>query len=180
MNHPRPDSLVERRDLAAAVHAAGVAGVDPRTATTRGVASRLADAASPVWIVAIGKAAVAMAEAAVTALRDRGVDPAGGVIVAPADGPAPHPALTVLVGDHPSPNARSRAAANAVASLAEQVAGSGTVFVLLSGGATSLVAAPANGVTERDLTWMFDALLTSGADITVMNAIRKRFTRWGA
>jgi hydroxypyruvate reductase len=56
----------------------------------------------------------------------------------------------------------------------------GTVFVLLSGGATSLVAAPATAVTERDLTWMFDALLTSGADITVMNAIRKRFTRWGA
>jgi hydroxypyruvate reductase len=27
---------------------------------------------------------------------------------------------------------------------------------------------------------MFEALLTSGADITVMNAIRKRFTRWGA
>ena len=45
-----------------------------------------------------------------------------------------------------------------------------TVFVLLSGGATSLVAAPVPGVAERDLSWMFDALLTSGADITIMNA----------
>jgi len=180
MNDPRPDSLVARRDLAVAVHAAGVAGVDPRSATARGVAARLADAAPPVWIIAIGKAAIAMAEAAITTLRDHGVDPSGGVIVAPADGPSPHRALTVLVGDHPTPNAGSRAAANAVAALTEQIAGVGTVFVLLSGGATSLVAAPANGVTERDLTWMFDALLTSGADITVMNAIRKRFTRWGA
>ncbi len=40
------------------------------------------------------------------------------------------------------------------------------MFVLLSGGATSLVAAPVPGVAERDLSWMFDALLTSGADIT--------------
>jgi len=35
-------------------------------------------------------------------------------------------------------------------------------------------------VSERDLFWLFESLLTSGADITVMNAIRKRFTRWGA
>ena len=119
MNDPRPDSLVARRDLAVAVHAAGVAGVDPRSATARGVAA-------------------AMAEAAITTLRDHGVDPSGGVIVAPADGPSPHRALTVLVGDHPTPNAGSRAAANAVAALAEQIAGVGTVFVLLSGGATSL------------------------------------------
>src|SRR4029079_10764844 len=64
--------------------------------------------------------------------------------------------------------------------LAERIAGTGTVFVLLSGGATSLVAAPVRDVSERDLVRMFDALLTSGADITTMNAVRKRFTRWGA
>jgi hydroxypyruvate reductase len=54
------------------------------------------------------------------------------------------------------------------------------VFVLLSGGTTSLVAAPIDGVSDRDLTRLFDSLLSSGADITVMNAVRKRFTRWGA
>ena len=176
----QPSQLDARRDLAIAVHAAAVAGVDPRAATSRAVAARLPAGASPIWIIAIGKASHAMADAAVTTLRERHTEPAGGIIVAPVDGPPPHARLTVAVGDHPVPNTGSRAAADAVGELVARIRGEGTTFVLLSGGATSLVAAPAEGVAERDLTWMFDALLTSGADITVMNAIRKRFTRWGA
>ena len=181
MSEPQPGPIVARRDLAVAVHAAAVAGVDPRGSTARAVSARLPSGdSSPIWIIAIGKASIAMAEAAVAALRDGGAQPTGGVIVAPAEGRSPHASLALAVGDHPVPNANSRAAADAIASVAERIDGNGTVFVLLSGGATSLIAAPAEGVADRDLTSMFDALLTSGADITVMNAIRKRFTRWGA
>jgi glycerate 2-kinase len=169
-----------RRDLAVAVHAAAVAGVDPRGATARGVRARMTEARSPVWIIALGKASSAMTDAAVDVLREHGIEPAGGIIVAPAGGSPSHPRLEFVVGDHPVPGASSRSASDRVGAIAEEIAGRGTVFVLLSGGATSLVAAPAAGVGERDLVWMFESLLASGADITVMNAIRKRFTRWGA
>ena len=174
-----PGSL-SARELAIAIHAAAVEGVDPRSATRSAVSARLTSAAPPFWIIALGKAAAAMAEAAAQVLREHHEDPAGGAVVAPENVPAPHPRLVVAAGDHPVPSINSRHASDLVARTVEQIGGSGTVFVLLSGGATSLVAAPVPGVSERDLSWMFDALLTSGADITVMNAIRKRFTRWGA
>lgn len=176
MSEPRP---LTARELAIAVHAAAVQGVDPRSATRSGVSARLTSRA-PFWIIALGKAAGAMADAAAEVLREHNADLAGGIIVAPEHAPAPHPRVIAVAGDHPVPSINSRHASDLVAQVVEQIRGTGTVFVLLSGGATSLVAAPVPGVSERDLSWMFDALLTSGADITVMNAIRKRFTRWGA
>jgi hydroxypyruvate reductase len=177
MTDLRSDS---RRDIAIAIHAAAVAGVDPRAATRRAVTARLDAAQQPIWIIALGKASAGMAEASVEVIRERGIEPEGGIVVGPELTASPHARLTVVVGDHPVPGNGSREAAELVGSLAERIAGRGTVFVLLSGGATSLVAAPATGVADRDLVWLFESLLTSGADITVMNAIRKRFTRWGA
>jgi hydroxypyruvate reductase len=167
-------------ELAIAIHAAAVGGVDPRSATRSAVSARLTSPSSPVWIIALGKASAAMADAAVDVLHDHQVEPAGGVIVAPETIASPHPRLVSVAGDHPVPSNNSRRASDLLGTLTGQIGGTGTVFVLLSGGATSLVAGPVPGVSERDLSWMFDALLTSGADITVMNAVRKRFTRWGA
>jgi hydroxypyruvate reductase len=177
MNHPRSQN---RKDIAVAVHAAAVAGVDPRGATRRAMASRLHDVSTPAWIIALGKASLAMSEAAIAELQALGIELGGGVVVAPEPSTPPHRKLPVVVGDHPVPGPRSRAASDAIAHVAQSAAGGGTVFVLLSGGTTSLVAAPIDGVSDRDLTRLFDSLLSSGADITVMNAIRKRFTRWGA
>jgi hydroxypyruvate reductase len=53
------------------------------------------------------------------------------------------------------------------------------VWVLLSGGTTSLVGAPEPGMAPLELTALYRLLLGSGLDITAMNRIRKRFTRWG-
>jgi glycerate-2-kinase len=53
-------------------------------------------------------------------------------------------------------------------------------LVLISGGASSLAAAPAEGVTTDDLGALWDFLLRSGQPIGVMNAVRKRCLRWGA
>jgi hydroxypyruvate reductase len=174
------DRSLVGRELAIAIHASAVAGVDPRSATKRAVSVRLPTAAPPYWVVALGKAADAMSIAAIETLRAHNAEPEAGIVVGPSAGPPPHPRLVAVAGDHPVPSAGSRDASDQLGDLTERIAGRGTVFVLLSGGATSLVAAPVPGVSERDLSWMFDALLTSGADITVMNAIRKRFTRWGA
>jgi hydroxypyruvate reductase len=53
------------------------------------------------------------------------------------------------------------------------------VWVLLSGGASSLAAAPVDGVRGDDLAALSRLLLGSGLDIAAMNAVRKRFSRWG-
>ncbi|HET6837709.1 MAG TPA: DUF4147 domain-containing protein [Gemmatimonadales bacterium] len=132
-----------------------------------------------VWILALGKAAGPMAAAAVAALRDRGISPAGGVVVGPAPGDSLTPRLSYVQGDHPEPGPGSQAAAEALARIADQVDGTDEVWVLLSGGTTSLIGAPEPGLKPAEFASIYSLLLGSGLDITAMNRIRKRFSRWG-
>lgn len=120
-----------------------------------------------------------MARAAVRTLARWGQEPAGGLLVAPTHFPAPHPRIPVVVGDHPEPGPGSLAAAEALGRAAAAVGPDDEVWVLLSGGATSLLAAPVAGIDPGELTVLYHLLLGSGLDITAMNRIRKRFSRWG-
>jgi glycerate 2-kinase len=120
-----------------------------------------------------------MARAAVEVLAEWGAEPAGGLIVGPADEPSPHPRLHVVPGDHPEPAAGSLAAALALEQTAAQIGPGDEVWVLLSGGTTSLIGAPEEGLSPAELSGIYALLLGSGLDITAMNRIRKRFARWG-
>jgi glycerate 2-kinase len=135
-----------------------------------------------VHIIGIGKAAMPMAVGAVSALAENGATLVGGVLVAPPPAsPAPDTSLRVVTGDHPIPAARSEAAAAAIADAASLVQPDERVLALISGGGSSLAAAPAPevpGLTQADLSALYEALLASGADIHLVNAVRKRFVRW--
>ena len=120
-----------------------------------------------------------MARAAVETLVGWGLAPAGGLVVAPSAAAPPHPRLSVVVGDHPEPGAGSLAAAEALAGAAQSLTERDEVWVLLSGGTTSLIGAPEPGLAPHDLTAIYALLLGSGLDIAAMNRIRKRFARWG-
>lgn len=120
-----------------------------------------------------------MARAAVQSLWERGLAPAGGIIVGPAKGEVPHPDLTHLQGDHPEPGPGSLAAAEALAETAARVGPDDEAWVLLSGGTTSLIGAPEPGLSAAELSAVYALLLGSGLDITAMNRVRKRFSRWG-
>lgn len=137
------------------------------------------DPAHRVWILALGKAALPMAATAVEVLRSRGREPEGGLIVAPGDGQSPHPRLPLVKGDHPEPGPGSLAAAEALGATASRVGPSDEVWLLLSGGTSSLIGAPEQGLTPAELTAIYSLLLGSGLDITAMNRVRKRFSRWG-
>jgi hydroxypyruvate reductase len=120
-----------------------------------------------------------MADAAVETLAAWGLAPAGGLVVAPAPAPPPHPRLPIVVGDHPEPGAGSLRAAEAVGLAAQHLDEHDEVWVLLSGGTTSLIGAPEPGLAPADLAAIYALLLGSGLDISAMNRIRKRFARWG-
>jgi hydroxypyruvate reductase len=152
--------------------------VNPGPALARRLAALPAGAPAP-WILALGKAALPMAQAAVETLAARSAEPAGGLIVPPEAAASPHHRLRVVPGDHPEPGAGSLAAAEALGEVAARASAGGEVWVLLSGGTTSLLGAPVEGVTPADLTGLYALLLGSGLDITAMNRIRKRFSRWG-
>ena len=164
--------------LLADLYATATSAVDPGPALTRRLAA-LPPGATPPWIIALGKAALPMARAAVEVLAARGAEPAGGLIVSPSPAGTPHPRLLVVPGDHPEPGPGSLAAASALGDVAPEAGEAAEVWVLLSGGTTSLLGAPVDGITPAELTAIYALLLASGLDITAMNRIRKRFSRWG-
>jgi len=170
------------RALLEDLYRAAVAAVDPGPAVATALESRGHLAAARghrLWIVALGKAAIPMAESAVRVAEHAGLAVTGGLVVAPAPAPAPHPAIPVAVGDHPEPGQGSLAAAAALGQLTARVQPGDSVWVLLSGGTTSLVGAPLEGIPHGDLRELYRLLLGSGLDISAMNQVRKRFTRWG-
>ena len=134
-----------------------------------------------VGVIALGKAGPAMTDAAVDRLATLGIPIVAGITVGAEDGSSPHLAMTRLTGDHPLPGPRSLEASDALERTIRDIRDAADVaIVLVSGGTTSLLAAPVEGVTRDDLAALYDALLRSGWDIAAMNDLRKRFLRWGA
>ncbi|MFL5461015.1 MAG: glycerate kinase [Gemmatimonadales bacterium] len=171
-------TLLQPRDLLGNLYSAATNAVAPGPALARRLET-VPESGRPVWILALGKAAFPMATAALNVLRARGASPAGSLIVAPAGAITPHHSLDCVAGDHPEPGPGSLAAAGALERTVKRIPKTDEVWLLLSGGTSSLIAAPEPGLSPADLTSIYFLLLGSGLDITAMNRIRKRFSRWG-
>jgi len=167
------------RSLLTSAWHAGVAAADPHRVTRDAVAG-LPALAPVVHVVALGKGSHAMATGAVEALAARGLRCGGGLVIAHDRRLDASHGLPVMVGDHPVPSTGSFRAAERLAEVVAGIPPSDDALVLVSGGATSLAAGPVPGINRADLSATFEAMLASGADIEVMNAIRKRILRWGA
>lgn len=168
------------RAVLADLYEAAVAGAAPGPLTAAALDRFEARPGQRIWLFAFGKGARAMAAAACATLQRSLHTIAGGVVVAPDDGPSPYATLASLPGDHPLPGRRSFTAAERIGAVARGMRSDDIAIVLMSGGATSLIAAPLRGMAEADLGQLFELLLASGLDVRQMNAVRKRFTRWGA
>jgi len=167
------------RAHALALFRAAVAAVEPGQGLTHALL-RAPPPADRVWILALGKAGPAMAGAACRHLALLDVPLAGGVVVSTEPGDPPHPRLRSLAGDHPLPGVRSAVAADALGEVAQAVVAHDEVWLLLSGGTSSLVGAPAEGVTATDYRSLHQRLVRAGLPIELLNRVRKRFSRWGA
>jgi len=159
---------------------AAIAAAAPDAATARAVEGLKIDRSARVWLFAFGKAAQPMAAAAVASLLKSLHSIVGGLIVGPDTGTPPYPTLLAMRGDHPIPGRNSFAAAAKIADVTSGRRGNDVAIVLISGGASSLIGAPLRGMNEADLVALYELLLGAGLDIAAMNAVRKRFSRWGA
>ena len=122
-------------------------------------------------VLAAGKAAPGMAAAVCAALGNR---LAGGVVVAPAGGKRHMPPLHYFRAAHPLPDRSSLLAGRAVMDYVRcHVGPRDLVIALISGGASSLLAAPETGITLADKIRINRKLLRSGADIREINAVRQ-------
>ncbi|AKU99774.1 D-glycerate 2-kinase [Labilithrix luteola] len=86
--------------------------------------------------------------------------------------------VTLVRSAHPLPDARSvRAGRLALALAASAADDSRGLLVLVSGGASSLVCAPTNGISLRTKRAVARALLTSGVTVQDINVVRKHLSR---
>jgi len=125
-----------------------------------------------VFLVAAGKAAPKMAEAATSVLSAPITD--GVVISKYGHFEEPITGLRCFEAGHPVPDKNSVAAADAVLKLTENLREDDTVLFLLSGGGSALFEKPLIPLEElQDIT---SQLLACGAEIVEINTIRKRLS----
>jgi glycerate 2-kinase len=130
---------------------------------------------SKIRVVAIGKAAHAMLEGLRSTLPpDLSFE---GVASAPRAPAQRLPGMKYFVGGHPIPNADSWNSAQAILSLLAGCDESTLVFFLLSGGGSALSELPLDSrLTLEDVQHFYRTLVTCGAPISAMNAVRKHFS----
>ena len=136
-------------------------------------------AAHAVHLAGAGKAAGQMAVGVVEAL---GHVEDGALVVTKEgafDGFA-SPGMTVRFAGHPSPDERSEAAARDLIKWLSRRTVTDLVVFVLSGGASSLLAAPVPGVSREDLARTNDALLAAGIAIDDVNRVRRELARTAA
>lgn len=167
-----------RRALSRLAPSARVAGALPDRPPRAG-APRRSGAPRAVSVVAIGKAAPSMARGAI----ERWGDAIADVLVVTTDGTdvasvARDPRVEILVAAHPLPDRRSARAAERCLARARSCADRDRLLlVLVSGGASSLVCAPSDGVSLRDKRAVTRAMIASGASIQEINVVRKHLSR---
>jgi glycerate 2-kinase len=128
-----------------------------------------------VLVVGAGKAAAAMAKGVEDFYLDD-VDISGLVITRYGHG-LPLKNIRVVEAGHPVPDASGEAAAQEILQLVQALGPDDLLITLVSGGGSSLLSLPVEGVAMADLKAVTRELLRCGAPIQEMNTVRKHLSR---
>ncbi|MCI5075209.1 DUF4147 domain-containing protein [Oricola sp.] len=167
----------ELKQDARAIFMAGVAEADPHDAVVNALEVHDGEwsEAGKVHVIAAGKAAVPMIQAALELL------PAGKIgealVVTNVENVLDIKGVTVIGASHPLPDENGAHSAREAERIARDAATSDLVLCLISGGASALLPAPVEGVTLAEKIAASELLLKSGADIVAMNTVRKALSR---
>ncbi len=126
-----------------------------------------------IYVIAAGKAAYGMAKAAEDIMGDLVRE---GVFVTRDGGGKALSRIKGFEASHPLPDGRGILAAGRIMELAKRASEGDLVLCLLSGGASSLMVLPAEGISLKDKQEVTRLLLMSGADIGEINCVRKHLS----
>lgn len=133
------------------------------------------DVPGRTYILSAGKAATPM----VAAIQDRLPKNAQGLVVTRRgyvhDGFAADN-MRIVEASHPVPDAAGAEAAQVALAAADMLGRGELLLVLMSGGASALLPAPATGISLAEKQEVTRALLRSGAPIGEMNIVRKHLS----
>lgn len=125
-----------------------------------------------VIVVGAGKAAASMA----SALEREWSGPLEGRVIVPYGHSADCQWIDVIEANHPVPDAAGVAAAKGILERVSGLSADDTVVVLISGGGSSLLCVPADGISLGEKQDITSRLLKSGAAIHEMNCVRKKLS----
>ncbi len=128
---------------------------------------------SRVLVVSLGKAGHTMVEA-LSELVGNSLEGIVAISIQPA---SQVQGFRYFHGGHPTPNAESMHAANAMLRALQSLPASALVIFLISGGGSSIVEQPIDSeISLDDLVATYRALVHSGAPIAEINAVRKHLS----
>ena len=125
-----------------------------------------------VVVVGAGKASARMAEAV-----EASWGPCEGIVITRYGYARPCRGIEIVEAAHPVPDMAGLAATGRMLALLRDLGPDDFVLALISGGASALLVAPAEGVTLAEKQAVNAALLASGAPIQAMNTVRKHLSR---
>ncbi len=168
--------LISLKQDAVSIFQAGIAAADPYQAVKRHIAPRLLDGYSKVHLIAFGKAACAMAQAA-QEIIPTGMLAGKGIAVTNYDNVTSVDNVDVIGAAHPLPDSAGLTAAQIIADRVRNAKENELVLVLISGGGSALIPYPAGQVTLQEKIAVTDLLLASGATINQINCVRKHLSQ---
>jgi hydroxypyruvate reductase len=129
---------------------------------------------SRVLAISIGKAGHTMVEALTHQLGESALE---GIVASSVEPSAQVRGFRYFRGGHPTPNAESIHAANAIQKALDAQTAASLVIFLISGGGSSIVEKPIDDeVSLDDVIATYRALVHSGAPIAEINAVRKHLS----
>ena len=123
-------------------------------------------------VIGAGKASAAMAEA----LEANWDSPLEGLVVTRYGYARPCEHIKIVEAAHPLPDEAGLRAAEGIAQIVTGLSADDLVIALISGGGSSLLAAPLPGLTLADKQAVGAALLKSGATISEINCVRRHLS----
>jgi glycerate 2-kinase len=128
-----------------------------------------------VYVVGGGKAGGSMTEAIEEVLGKRVTD---GIVNVPYEDSHETSVIKLNSSGHPVPDEAGVAGTRAMLAIAERAEKDDLIICLISGGGSSLMPLPHNGISLRDKQKLTNALLKSGARISEISAVRKHISNF--
>ena len=132
------------------------------------------DRIESVGVIAVGKAAPAMAEAVPEAIKEK---MSFGMIVTKEGYERDVEGFEVRVAGHPLPDRRSVRATDDVVELVSELGEEDLLLVLVSGGASALLFSPIPQVGFNDAVKINEQMVYSSMDISGINSVRSHISR---
>jgi len=162
------------RRHALAIFRAALRAADPADSVTRYLRKRNLDRFRNIYVIGAGKAGASMARAAERVLGRRLT---AGLVNVKYGHVAKLRRIELNECGHPVPDAQGMAGAGRIAAMAESAGKDDLVLCLISGGASALLPLPAEPIALEEKQATTKLLLSCGANIHEINAVRKHISR---